>query len=314
MAAPLAVVSLGTNTVRLLVCRPDERGRLADVEHGAIGTRLGEGLRDGGNLGAEPRARTLAAVREFAERARVHDAQIAAIATSAMRRAENGAAFALEVEEVLDAPLQILAGEREAACSFRGATARAERDGLRRAVVDIGGGSTECAVGRDGVLESAASVEIGSVRLTELFPGLAGTTPGAPARAAAALARTFLAEKLAGFGAFGPIGEARCVAGTPLTLGAVAFGSSVETVSGRTLPLAEIEALVDRLLDLDLQARKDLPGMLAQRADVLPAGGLILCETLRLLECDAAKLESDDLLLGFLLETFAASEPALPLG
>jgi exopolyphosphatase/guanosine-5'-triphosphate,3'-diphosphate pyrophosphatase len=314
VVAPLAVVSLGTNTVRLLVARPDESGGLADVELGAIGTRLGEGLRDGGSLGSEPRARTLAAVREFAERARAHGARVVAIATSAMRRAENGAAFALEVEEACGAPLQILGGEREAGCSFRGATARAERDGLRRAVVDIGGGSTECAVGCDGVLEAAASVEIGSVRLTELFPGLAGTMPGAPARAAAASARTFLGEKLAGFAAFRPISEARCVAGTPLTLGAVAFGSSVDRVSGRTLSLGQIEALVERLLDLDLQARKDLPGMLAQRADVLPAGGLILCETLRLLECDAAKLESDDLLLGFLLETFAASEPALPLG
>ncbi len=97
----------------------------------------------------------------------------------------------------------------------------------------------------------------------------------------------------------------RAVAGTPLTLGAVAFASSVECVSGRRLSRPQLEATIERLLDLDLAGRKALPGMLAQRADVLAGGGLILSEALRLLGSEAATLEADDLLLGYLLGTLA---------
>jgi exopolyphosphatase/guanosine-5'-triphosphate,3'-diphosphate pyrophosphatase len=110
-----------------------------------------------------------------------------------------------------------------------------------------------------------------------------------------------LRTDLAWLRGFAPVAEVRAVAGTPLTLAAVAFGSSVDLVSGRALALAEIDALLLRMLDLDLDGRKALPGMLAQRADVLAGGGLILSEALRALGVTETRLESDDLLLGFLL-------------
>jgi exopolyphosphatase/guanosine-5'-triphosphate,3'-diphosphate pyrophosphatase len=100
----------------------------------------------------------------------------------------------------------------------------------------------------------------------------------------------------------------RAVAGTPLTLGAVAFASSVEEVSGRELALAELDALLARLLDLPLPERKALPGMLAQRADIVVGGGLIVSEALRLLGVERARLEADDLLLGYLLAPGPAQE------
>lgn len=271
------------------------------MEQGAIGTRLGQGLRDDGPLHPEGRARTLDAVRAFEARVRAHDARCFAIATSAMRRASDADAFAGEVGRVLGVPLRVLDGAVEAECSFRGATARAPHDGLRRAVLDIGGGSTECAVGRDGNLEDGKSVEVGSVRLTERFPDLAGGAPGERARAAAEAARAFVRGELAWLAGFTPVTEVRAVAGTPLTLGAVALGSTVDAVSGRVLTLESIDALLGRMLDLDLVARKALPGMLPQRADVLAGGGVILSEALRLLGVARTRLESDDLLLGYLL-------------
>jgi exopolyphosphatase / guanosine-5'-triphosphate,3'-diphosphate pyrophosphatase len=288
---------------------------LEDLEHGAIGTRLGQGLDGSGPLEPEARARTLAVVRTFAQRVAAHGAQVSAIATSAMRRASDAGAFAAEVEAVLGVPLQILSGESEAACSFRGATARAPLPaGSTCAVLDIGGGSTECAVGSAGQLRNGLSLELGTVRITERFPDLSGRAPGAPALAAAAAARTAMAGVLEPLRALGPVDEVRAVAGTPLTLGAVAFTSSVERVSGQVLARAAIDALVERMLGLDLAARKALPGMLAQRADVLPAGGLILSEALGLLGCTQARLESDDLLLGYLLGTMTGGDEGATRG
>jgi exopolyphosphatase/guanosine-5'-triphosphate,3'-diphosphate pyrophosphatase len=303
---PRAVISLGTNTIRLLIVRDLPGGGVEQLEHGAIGTRLGEQLRERGRLLPAAAERTLAAVGIFCERVRAYDAALASIATSAMRRADDAPAFAAAMADLTGVPLRVLDGDEEAAASFRGAMSSAPRDGLRRAVLDVGGGSTECAVGRDGVLERARSVEIGSVRITERFPGLAGAEPGAVARRAAAAARLAIGGELAWLADFRPVGEVRAVAGTPLTLGAVAFASDVEAVSGRELARDALDALLARLLDLTLAARKALPGMLAQRADVVVGGGLIVSEALRLLEVESTRLEADDLLLGFLLGPDAA--------
>lgn len=245
--------------------------------------------------------RTLAAIATFVERSRAHDAAISAIATSAMRRADDTSAFVRRVESLAGAELRVLEGDEEAVCSFRGATYSAPHDGKRRGVLDVGGGSTEFAVGTDGRLELARSLEVGSVRLTERFEDLAGGTPGTPARVAAAEARALAAEMLASLREARPIAELRCVSGTPLTLGAIAFRSTANLVLQRELTRMQIDGVVSRLLELTLEERKAVPGMVAQRADVLPAGGIIVSEALRLLGCDSARLESDDLLLGFLL-------------
>jgi exopolyphosphatase/guanosine-5'-triphosphate,3'-diphosphate pyrophosphatase len=302
MSANHAVISLGTNTIRLLVVRRDDNGAVDQIEHLQTGTRLGEGLRDRGPLAAGAKARTLAAVVEFARAARAHDASIACIATSAMRRASDAAAFASELYEAAGVRLQILDGAVEASASFRGATHNAARDGARIAVLDIGGGSTECAVGRDGVLEYARSIEIGSVRLTERFPALAGAASAADARETARRVRAELDVLLAPFAALGKVDRVVAVAGTALTIGAIAFASDVTRVSGRTLSRREIDATLDRLLGLPLEARRSLPGMLPQRADVLVGGGLVLSQTMQRFAVDEVVLESDDLLLGFLLD------------
>jgi len=195
----------------------------------------------------------------------------------------------------------VLSGHEEAAASFRGATYGRSAEGGRIAVVDVGGGSVEVGAGRRGVLEGVRSVEIGSVRVIERHPDLAGAAPGGRARAAAALARVEIAARVAPFAALGPVEAVLAVAGTPLTLAAIALESHVTEVSGVALARAAIDATIDRLLDLDLAQRRALPGMLVERADVLPGGALVLSETLAALGAAGAISERDDLLLGILL-------------
>jgi exopolyphosphatase/guanosine-5'-triphosphate,3'-diphosphate pyrophosphatase len=296
-----AVISLGTNTARVLVVSAAPNGTLQQLDHRQAGTRLGEALRDAGTLAPEAVARTLAAVAEFMVLVRERDAALVSIATSAVRRASDAAAFAERMRSVTGVPLQVLAGPVEAEVSFRGATYGCAHDGARVAVLDVGGGSTECAVGRDGTLEQARSLEIGSVRVGERFADLLGTAPGEPAREAAAAARRHIAEVLAPLGAFERVRYVRCVAGTPLTVGAILLGSHVDAVSGSVLSRAQLDATISRLLELTLAERRALTGMLPQRADILPAGALVLSEALRLLGHERFVLEANDLLLGFLL-------------
>jgi len=286
--------------VRLLIVEDTPAG-VVQREHAALGTRLGAGLADRGALDPGGMRRTCAAVSDFVARVAARRATLCAIATSAVRRADDGIAFAARIEAIAGVPLRVLSGDEEAAASFRGATHARPAEGGRVAVVDVGGGSVEVGVGRAGVLEATRSIEIGSVRVIERHPELAGATPGARARGAAATARAEIAARVAPFAAFAPVDSVRAVAGTPLTLAAVALESHVGEVSGVALTRVAIDAAIERLLDLDLAGRRALPGMLAERADVLPGGALVLSETLGALGAPGAVAESDDLLLGILL-------------
>jgi exopolyphosphatase/guanosine-5'-triphosphate,3'-diphosphate pyrophosphatase len=252
--------------------------------------------------------RTLAAAGEFAGRARAHGAALSSIATSAMRRARNAATFAARLREMTGLELHVLDGNAEAYASFVGATHGVAHDGKRTAVIDVGGGSTEVAVGRDGRLERALSFEIGSVRISERFGDLAGNAPGAPARAAADNARADIDREIAALRELRPIERARAVGGTSLTIAAIRAESHVDRVSGTLLTLEALETTIGRLLDLPLQKRRDLPGMLPQRADILAGGALVLAQTMRHLGVDETLVEANDLLLGHLILTRAQME------
>lgn len=256
--------------------------------------------------------RTLAAIELYAGRVHALGASMAAIATSAMRRASNAPAFTARVASLIGAPLRILDGREEAACSFAGATYEYGAPGRRVAVVDVGGGSAECAVGRDGTLEDDASIEIGAVRLGERFPGLMGSARSEAAHVAAVAARADAARSLAPFARFAPVDEVRVVGGTATTLAAIVFASDVgrvvDSVAGCILTRSVIDGLVEQMLVLDVSRRRALPGMIPQRADILPAGAIVISEALRRLGVDAARVETDDLLLGYLLRTGPSPE------
>jgi exopolyphosphatase/pppGpp-phosphohydrolase len=118
-----AIVSIGTNSTRLLLADvASENPRIELVR--SMGTRLGEGLGDRGHLGDEPMARTLDAVEQYVRTARGHYVRLFAVATSALRRADNGEEFAARVAALLGVPLRVLSGEEEAAACGRSRSRR----------------------------------------------------------------------------------------------------------------------------------------------------------------------------------------------
>jgi exopolyphosphatase/guanosine-5'-triphosphate,3'-diphosphate pyrophosphatase len=300
-SAPLrAIISLGSNSTRLLIARTGEDGRLEPIEQAATGTRLSEGMGEGGSLSDAGRERTLAAIAEFVERARAHRAPVVCISTSVMRRAADGGAFSRAIEALTGVPLRVIDGEEEASSSFAGATYRDAGGGARIAVVDLGGGSIECAVGVDGDVIEHASVEVGAVRLAERYPATMGGETAEAARQAGDAARRDAGERLAPFERLRPVDEVRIVGGTANTTAAIAQAQGAAQV---VLSRAEIDAIVDRLLGMTLTQRRAVPGMIPQRADILPAGGIIISEALGRLGVIAARVERNDLLLGYLART-----------
>ncbi|MGC1380629.1 MAG: exopolyphosphatase, partial [Candidatus Baltobacteraceae bacterium] len=167
MSKRYAIVSIGTNSTRLLLADVEPETPRVELAR-STGTRIGEGLGERGRLGDEPMERTLEAIAQYQRAIRGHYVRLFAVATSAVRRAENADLFEAKVREMLGVPLRVLSGEEEAAASYRGAlTAFGRLRGERAGVLDIGGGSTEYAVGDTERPESVTSCETGAVRLTE---------------------------------------------------------------------------------------------------------------------------------------------------
>jgi exopolyphosphatase/guanosine-5'-triphosphate,3'-diphosphate pyrophosphatase len=276
-----------------------------DVPHvdatGSIGTRIGEGLGAEGQLGAEPARRTLDAIAQLYRRVRGKYVKLFAIATSALRRAGNGDEFLERAGEILGVPVRVLSGEEEAEASYRGAiTALGPLRGERVAAIDIGGGSTEYAAGTSTKPEQVFSCEIGAVRLTEALPALAGRD-GAVDVETIDRARKMVLEALAPLHESEPVERAAFVGGSATTAAAIARARK-GTVDSYPLSRVELQAVLARLCALSLDDRKKVVGMRPQRADILPAGIVVLDTMLETLKLDTAVATTADLLLGVVLQ------------
>jgi exopolyphosphatase/guanosine-5'-triphosphate,3'-diphosphate pyrophosphatase len=302
-----ALFSIGTNSTRLLVLDGERR-----IAAESRGTRIGTGIGATGTIDAAARNRTLAAIDEYAAIVLRHGpAAVDAIATSALRRARDGASFAAEVAARVGVEPRVLTGAEEATYSFLGATA-SWRDGDARegedravAVLDVGGGSTELAVDvpsrarARGAVERTLSLEVGAVRLSERHPALLGARAldAHQRRALASEARADAAAVLAPLAGERGFAALIAVGGTVFTAAGML---NAGTSDGTTMSHADRSQLIDDLLARDLAARKAMPHIRPQRADILPAGLIVVDECCRLLAVDTITVSEADLLLGYL--------------
>lgn len=305
----IGVLDVGTNTVKSLVA--EGRGRSFRVLAERIwGTRLGEGIASGGSLGEVAMARTL---RAAADARREFDAlgveKRRAVATSAAREAANGAEFARRFRETVGFELRVLSGEEEAALAFL-ATAGDPAlvpPGTGAVVMNAGGGSAEWASGTAGHVEQRVSLSLGCVRMTERFlrgdPYAAGSLQELAvhyATALAAVARDFPLEDRTLVGTGGSI----------CAVAAILSGESdfrEEAVHGRVLSAAEVEATAERLVRMTAGARRAIPSLPAQRADIVTAGALLYAAAMRALGAARIVVSARGLRYGVL---FAAGEAA----
>ena len=292
----VAAVDLGTNTTRLLVADVVD-GRIGEVHRETHITRLGEGVDARRRLLPVPIARvrnTLADYRRTLEGLGAE--RTLAVATSAVRDAENGEAFLGEVEWSYGFVTRLLSGDEEAELTRRGVDPKPGT-----LVVDIGGGSTELIVD-----DFHTSLDIGSVRYTERFVHTDPPTPQELDEIERA-AHAILDER-AQVEAQTAIG----VAGTVTTLAALDLGLERydrERVHGHGLTTAAARTQLARLAALPLQERRELPAIDPDRAPVIVAGAVILVSILDHFELDAIEVSERDILDGIALAAAELPEP-----
>ncbi|MGZ4154874.1 MAG: DUF501 domain-containing protein [Actinomycetota bacterium] len=301
----VAVVDLGTNSIRLLVASAAADGSLEEFARDMVITRIGAGVDATGTIAPVALERTVAVLERYARRARaLHAERVAVSATSAVRDASNRGDLEAAVERLTGEPLRVIDGQHEAALSFSGATRGLDAPSPFL-VIDVGGGSTELALGTEAAT-AATSLRIGSVRLTERFVRSDPPTP-AELDAIRAEVRSSLAEAVLVV----PARDAAtlvAVAGTATTMQGIALGLrrwDPEATHRTWMTLDAARGVLDRLASMTTAERATIPVMPPGRADVITAGAVVLVEAMAALGFDRALVSETDILDGLAFEILA---------
>jgi exopolyphosphatase/guanosine-5'-triphosphate,3'-diphosphate pyrophosphatase len=273
--ASVAVIDIGSNSIKVLVASRGDNGTLTPLKLRTIDARISSGIsRASPRLGEEGMARGVEAVRALlAEAAPFAPERIVVVATSAVRDAQNGADFRDRVREATGHAVRLLSGDEEASLIGRGLTCDPALKELRDFYVfDLGGGSLECLAFRDRRVAQAVSLQLGCVRLMEKF------VPDPRQPAAASLAPDItrhLREVFADSGFEFSLPAAAVAVGTGGTLTTVRTIRAART--GRTLEqtdaviaVSELHEMLFRLGSLPLSERRQIAGLPPARADVFP--------------------------------------------
>jgi len=282
----LAVIDLGSNSFRLVVFMAAEGWwKRTDEIHEPV--RIGEGMSASGRLGAAPMQRALATLDVFAHFCRASglgQGDVDAVATSAIRDAENAEEFLARAREVFPLPIRVLSRETEARYGYLAAVnSTTLSDGC---VLDLGGGSMQLVRVADRLEQESGSWRLGTVLMSERF-----LPPNGPAKrrqleeltdhVAAELAEApwlaAAAERSGGGRLVGIGGTVRNLA----VAAQRAAGLPSNGVQGMTIERAALDELVARLAALPAAERASIPGIKPARADLILAGALVVQGVLR---------------------------------
>ena len=273
----LAVIDLGSNSFRLVVFMAGEGWwKRTDEIYEVV--RIGEGLAASGELGEGPMARALATLDVFAgfvKAGKLAAESIDAVATSAIRDAENAEGFLRRARQRTQLPIRVLSREQEARYGYLAAVnSTTLRDGC---VLDLGGGSLQLVRVGARLARGSGSWRLGTVRMSERF-----LPPNGPAKRRQLDAlREHVAEQLAEAEWLGEEMPGRLIGigGTVRNLAAAAqraAGLPSNGVQGMVIGRKALDELVERLAALPAAERANVAGIKPARADIILAGAVVV--------------------------------------
>ena len=288
----IAAIDVGSNTVLLLIAEYRPTAGLTIIAEAEDQPRLGAGLAATGRLSPAAMARALETLERMREQCRVHGvSRIEAVATAAVREAENGEEFVQRVR-AHGIPLHTISAETEAALSYRSAAHHFPvRD--RMLVADIGGGSLELIGSAQGRIRFTRSLPLGAVRLTELGLPL----PALRDRVRRALDQELPRPEWAGSAVIGS-------GGTFASLAAMVRaqpGVSAQPIHGAETSAKEIGDLLTRLSAMSPEQRRHVAGLRPERADIIVAGMAVAAELLDRVDARSVRVSGYGLREGLLL-------------
>lgn len=276
----IASIDIGTNTILMLVTDFTDAGVPVVVSDELVVARLGKGVDAERKILPETFERCENFLRGYREQAEaLHADRIIVTATSALRDAANRDEFIAAMRKSAGVEIELISGDDEALLTFQGALCGFAFATDVAAVLDIGGGSTEFIIGDRNAVHAKASIDIGSVRITERF-----LHHSPPTEDELEAARGFIISTIK---AYPRIDASRTtffgVAGTVTTLAALELRLPVydaNKISGFHLTRSNIDAHFAQLKQMTAKQIRSHLSVDPGRADIILAGVLILREVM----------------------------------
>ncbi|CAI6010010.1 unnamed protein product [Closterium sp. NIES-65] len=331
----LAAVDMGTNSFHMVVVKADNKGRfeIEDVEKEDV--RLGSGSSGFAVITPEAEERALAAVRRLKQIAKTRGAAMRVVATSAVREARNRRSFVRRVLDTTGIDVEVLSGQEEACLIYLGILQALPVYHKTVLTVDIGGGSTEFVIGREGKPLFATSLKLGHIRLTEKFAS-GGLSKSQQILEMRRYVRVLLADSgvlevvkgtssgssSSGSGSNGSLVAAGAQSGRSSGGGGKGGGGGgglsgvmqnqeavlrrLADLKDREFTLEELSAVVKKICKAKTpDARAKLPGLPEKRADVILGGAILLEEIFLAMGIEKMRVSPYALREGVIVDTLS---------
>jgi exopolyphosphatase/guanosine-5'-triphosphate,3'-diphosphate pyrophosphatase len=291
-----AVIDIGSNSVRLLVAEC-AGGNVAPIYKAISTTRLSEGLAVSGILNETAMKRTAAAVYDFNIKAIEMGVQnVWCFATAAVRNAQNAEAFTALVKEKVLLDVDVLSRNMEAKIGFIGVGGTGTRG-----IIDIGGGSTEIAIG-GGRLVHRCSMDLGAVAALDMYP-LGDVSDSLTLEAMRQWAQSIMSKEAASIMLQSSDVEFTGIGGTITTLAAMEYKMAKYDpmrIQGKRLTLRTVQKWYGALIKMPLKARRAIVGIEPQRADIIIGGVVIMLTFMELFSLKEIRVSDSGNLEGYL--------------
>ncbi|MBE7438101.1 MAG: Ppx/GppA family phosphatase [Spirochaetales bacterium] len=295
----LATIDIGTNSVHMAIMRLDATGHYEILTREKEAVRLGSGSHDLDLIKPEAMERALHALERFCRIARDYEAEIRAVATSAVREATNQADFLRELEKRCQIHCEVVSGTEEARLIYLGILMGMPLFERRILAIDIGGGSTEFTVGERGLTLFSVSLKLGAIRLTDRFFSREPIS-----KENVKQCRSFIRTALSGLQQEVRSHGFEVAVGSSGTIETLAAMSNRATELPESLTAARLNQITEQILSIrQASERARLPGLDGKRADIIVGGAVLLSEIMNTLQIKELRISRYALREGILFDS-----------
>lgn len=282
----IAAIDIGTNSFHLIVVEVKENGKVKFLDRERVFLRLGTGIKDGKSfISDSDLSQAILSLKKFSKILKYYKAEVRAVATSAVREASNNSEFVNRVLQETGITVEIIDGKTEANLIFTGMKNALPVKDKSVLGIDIGGGSTEFIHAIDGKTQFTESVKVGAVRLSKMFfPNFIITNESVKNCEEYVADQIFsnkniLKDIILDFA----IGSSGTVDTICLVKEYQQKGKVPKELNGYEFYKTEFDEVYNLIMNLkSSDERMRIPGIESKRADVIPAGMIILKQAFKI--------------------------------
>ncbi|MBT1071775.1 Ppx/GppA phosphatase family protein [Pelotalea chapellei] len=299
----LAAIDIGTNSIRCIVVEVDPQGKFTVLDDEKATVRLGENLSKSGLISPVACGRAVDAVGRIQKLIEGFNVdEVVAVATSAIRNALNGRALVDDLSQGLGREINVISGQEEAELAAISALYNFDMSGKRYAMIDIGGGSVEIVFALGNHIEEYFSLDLGAVLMTEQFftsdPIRMSDYDDFRRHVRNELKKVFTGERVVVQSFIGSGGTITSLGGMVMNMRQQDFTS----VHGYEVLRSEVVHLLAMLMRKDVKARRVVPGLNPERADIIVAGLGVVDELMKFFGANLLQVNERGIREGLILK------------